>query len=137
MSRRRLLLLYQLLAGASDTSTGILLIFAPETALHLMRLHLPSDTLILLSYVGVFVLSVGIACLYGAMLVTRPGSSAKLEVVWLLTAITRGLVAAFVVVKIASGALEAGWITVALSDGVLAIVQAIGLRRGWLSDDAA
>lgn len=133
---RRLLLAYQLLTGLSDTGTGLLLIVAPATTLHLMRLHTTPSALPYLSYIGVFVLSVGIACLYGALLVNWPAMTQKLEVVWLLTAITRALVAIFVIAKIVSGTLEPGWITVALTDGAFAFLQFLGLARGWLSDVA-
>jgi hypothetical protein len=132
----RLLFSYQMLTGVSDTSTGVLLIFAPGLTLRLMRLHVSPDSLPFLSYIGAFVLSVGIACLYGAYLATRAGSAPKLEVVWLLTGITRGLVAMFVVTKILTGTLEAGWISVAVCDGAFALLQAIGLSKGWLGDTA-
>ena len=68
---RRLLLGYQLFTGLSDTSTGVLLILDPAWTLRLMRLQVSQDALPFLSYVGAFVLSVGIACLYGAILATR------------------------------------------------------------------
>ena len=138
--KRNLLLAYQLLTGLSDTGTGLLLIFAPALTLRLMELHVAPAALPYLSYMGVFVLSVGIACFYGALLVNRPANAQqtpKLEVVWLLTAITRVLVAIFVVVKIISGGLESGWITVALTDGAFAALQFLGLTRGWLNDVAA
>jgi hypothetical protein len=135
--KRRVLLGYQLLTGASDTSTGVLLIIAPSTTLYLMRLHASPESLPFLSYVGVFVLAVGIACLYGASLLTSyPVLVQKLQTVWLLTAITRGLVAVFVIAKVFSGSLEPGWITVALTDCAFALLQVIGLARGWLSNVA-
>jgi hypothetical protein len=134
--KRRVLLTYQLLTGLSDSSTGVLLIFAPALTLRLMHLRLSGSALPFLSYIGAFVLSVGIAYFYGAFLTTRAGFAPKLEVVWLLTAITRGIVAIFVACKIVSGTLEAGWMTVAISDGALALLQAIGLRKGWLADAA-
>jgi len=134
--RHRLLLAYQLLTGLSDTSTGILLLAAPALTLHLMRLEAPAAALPYLSYIGAFVLSTGLACFYGALLITSHRFTEKLEVVWLLTAITRATVALFVLTKVATGALPAGWITVALSDGALAVLQLIGLSRGWLSDEA-
>ncbi len=135
--KRRFLLGYQLLTGLSDTSTGTLLIAVPATTLYLMRLHASPESLPFLSYVGVFVLAVGIACLYGAwLLATYPVLVQKLQTVWLLTAITRGLVAVFVVAKVLSGSLERGWITVALTDGAFALFQAIGLARGWLGNVA-
>jgi hypothetical protein len=133
MKPHRILFLYQLLIGASDTSTGLLLLAAPALTLHLMRLHPAPDALPYLSYIGAFVLSVGLACLYGAFLTTRPHFTAKLEVVWLLTAITRATVALFVLTQIFTGALEAGWLTVAASDGLIALLQLTGLARGWLT----
>jgi hypothetical protein len=136
MSKRILLFAYQLLTGFSDTSTGLLLIFSPSLTIGLMGLHVVPNTLLFLSYIGVFVLSVGLACLYGAALTRTPASLQKLEVVWLLTAITRGLVAAFIVWKILTGLLEPGWAAVAISDGAFAVLQAIGLGRGWLADAA-
>jgi hypothetical protein len=115
----------------------LLLIVAPGLTLHLMRLHASPNALPFLAYIGAFVLSVGVACLYGASLATRPAFAAKLEVVWLLTAITRGIVAVFVLSQILAGTLEAGWVTVAVSDGGFAFLQAIGLAKGWLNDAAA
>ena len=135
--KRRLLFSYQLLTGFSDTSTGVLLIFEPAVTLRLMRLRVPSDTLPFLSFIGAFVLSVGVACLYGAILATRAGSVPKLEVVWLLTAITRCLVAIFIVSETLSGTLESRWTIVAISDATFALLQAIGLAKGWLTDAAA
>jgi hypothetical protein len=130
---RPVLLGYQLLIGLSDTLTGALLIIAPEFTLRLMGLHVPTDALPFLSFIGAFVLSVGLACLYGAWVMARRGSPCKLEVVWLLTAITRGSVAVFIVAQILAHTLEAGWLSVAISDGACVLIQAIGLRRGWLA----
>jgi hypothetical protein len=130
--KRSLLIAYQLLTGLSDSSTGMLLIFAPQLTLRLMMLHAPSATLPFLSSIGVFVLSVGLGCLYGALLAIQRASADRLEVVWLLTAIPRGLVAVFVAVNVAAGRLEHGWSTVAVTDGVFASIQFIGLAKGWL-----
>lgn len=135
--KRQLLVLYQMLTGGSDTATGLLLLAAPAFTLRLMRLHAPTDdATVYLSYMGAFVLSVGLVCLYGAWLAMRADTNEKLQVVWLLTAITRGVVAVFVAVKVFNGALETGWITVALSDGFYATLQLVGLARGWLNDAA-
>ena len=134
MTRRHIVLLYQLLIGASDTATGLLLLAAPALTLHLMHLDPPdAATLPYLSYIGAFVLSTGLACFYGAFLTTRPLYAPKLEVVWLLTAITRALVALLVVYQVSTGSLETGWLTVAISDGILALIQFTGLAQGWLT----
>lgn len=132
---RRILFGYQLLTGLSDTLTGALLIVAPEFTLRLMLLRAPADALVYVSFIGAFVLSVGLACLYGALLVHRGSCSSRLEVVWLLTALVRASVAAFVVGQIVAGALGSGWLTVAATDGTCVLIQAIGLRRGWLASD--
>ena len=97
---RPVLLAYQALIGLSDTLTGALLIIAPEFTLRLMGLHVPSDALPYVSFIGAFVLSVGLACLYGAIVMARRGSPCTLEAVWLLTAITRASVAIFVVTQV-------------------------------------
>jgi hypothetical protein len=131
---RRFLIGYQLLTGLQDALTGLLLIFDPSLTLRLMRLQASPDALPFLSFIGAFVLSVGIACLYGAILAARAASAPKLEAVWLLTAITRGLVAIFVAANILSGSLESGWVTVAISDGLFALVQSIGLAKDWIAD---
>jgi hypothetical membrane protein len=130
---RPVLIGYQLLIGISDTMTGALLIVAPLLTLQLMGLHAATEVLTYLSFIGAFVLSVGLACLYGAMVMIRRGNPCKLEVVWLLTAITRASVAIFVIAQILTHSLEAGWITVAFIDGACVLIQAIGLRKGWLT----
>jgi hypothetical protein len=50
----------------------------------------------------------------------------------MLTAITRSSVAIFLATQVLSGTLEAGWLTVAVFDAACALIQAIGLRKGWL-----
>ena len=130
---RPILIAYQLLIALSDTFTGAVLIAAPEFALRLMGLHMPADAMPFLSFIGAFVLSVGLACLYGAILMIRSGSLSKLKIVWLLTAITRASVAIFVLAQIVAHTLEAGWLSVALSDGACVLFQAIGMRKGWLA----
>ena len=125
---------YQLLTGTADTVTGALLLLAPAMTMRWMRLHAAADALPFLSYVGVFVLSVGISCLYGAWIVWSESPAAKLQVVSLLTAITRSLVAAFVVSRVVSGIFPAQWLTVALTDGLFAGLQFTGLARGWFDD---
>jgi hypothetical protein len=134
--KRSVLIGYQLIIGLSDTFTGALLIIAPQFTLGLMRLHVPADALPFVSFIGAFVFSVGLACLYGAVAMARRASPCKLEVVWLLTAITRASVAIFVVTQILAQTLEVGWLTVAITDGACVLIQAIGLRKGWLANVA-
>ena len=127
------LLAYQLIAGVSDASTGALLIAAPVFTIRMMGLSVPRDATPFLSFIGAFVLAVGISYLYGAMLIHRAGGVPRLEAVWLLTAIIRSSVAIFVLAAVLNGTLAAGWLTIAIFDGICVCIQARGLRRGWLS----
>lgn len=129
---RSVLLGYQLVAGVSDTSTGALLIAAPIQALGLIGLHAPEDSAPFLSFIGAFVLAVGLSYVYGALLVGRAGSRSRLETVWLLTAIMRSSVAVFVLTQVLAGSLQGGWLIIAGFDGACVFVQAVGLRKGWL-----
>jgi hypothetical protein len=133
---RPILLSYQLTIGASDALTGALLMMAPALTLRLMFIDAPADALVYISFIGAFVFSVGAACLYGAFLTYQRCFGRRLEVVWLLTAVTRASVAIFVAGQVAAGALEPGWLTVAAMDGACAVIQAIGLRRGWVANAA-
>lgn len=128
-----LLLTYQLVAGLSDASTGALLIAAPLFTLRMMGLAVPSDATPFLSFIGAFVLAVGLAYLYGALLVRRTSGVPRLEAVWLLTAMIRSSVAIFVVAAVLNGSLSPGWLTIAVFDGICVLIQARGLRRGWLN----
>jgi hypothetical protein len=125
---------YQLIAGLSDTATGALLCAAPQFALHLMGLHSIPNTSPFLSYIGAFVLSVGLSYLYGAVLIAIDAPPERMEMVWLLTAFTRSAVAIYVLKAVVIGDLETGWISVALFDAACAAIQAIGLRKRWLFD---
>ncbi len=127
------ILAYQVLAGCCDASTGALLLIAPALTLRLMLLRAPDDALIYISFIGAFVLATGLAYLYGAYLVMRESCSSKLEMIWLLTALTRTSVAVFVITQVLAGNLPVGWISVAAADGICVLIQATGLRKGWLT----
>lgn len=129
---RSVLLAYQVLFGCCDATTGALLLLVPAFALRLMMLHAPSDALIYISFIGAFVLATGLAYLYGAYLVLRDSCTTKLEVLWLLTALTRASVAIFVAGQVLAQALAPGWASVAVTDAACVLIQATGLRKGWL-----
>lgn len=130
--KRSILFTYQWLAGISDTLTGAMLIAEPVLLLRLMGLQAPADATPFLSFIGAFVLAVGLCYIYGALLVDRAGCSSRLEAIWLVTAIIRSSVAAYVVSGVLVGTLAPGWMTIAVFDGACALIQAIGLRKGWL-----
>lgn len=129
---REILIGYQLLTGISDAATGALLILTPAFTLQHMGVSVPADALAFISFIGAFVLSVGLACLYGARVAIRRSSPCRLETVWLLTAITRCSVAVFITVQILGRTLEPAWLTVALADSACVVYQAVGLRKGWV-----
>lgn len=130
---RSILFAYQLLTGLSDSATGALLFVSPALTMRLMGLRVAFDALVYVSFIGAFVLSVGFACLYGALLAWRAVDKEKLQTVWLLTAITRASVAIFVFEQVLVNSLSAGWLFVAVFDGICVVIQAIGLREDWLS----
>jgi hypothetical protein len=130
--KRPILFAYQLTIGLSDACTGALLVVAPATTLRLLGLHAPQDAQIYLSFIGSFVLGVGLCCLFGAYLAACGPCASKLRIVWLLTATMRIGVALFIFSQTLAGTLEAGWIAVALFDAACGGIQAAGLRRGWL-----
>ena len=129
-----ILLAYHLLAGLSDFATGALLLIAPVFTLALMRLSVPTDSLPFLSFIGAFVMAVGLSYLYAAMLLRRGGCSSRIEAIWIVTALLRGSVASYVTFAVLAGALVPGWIVIAAFDAACVAIQAVGLRRGWLTN---
>jgi hypothetical protein len=128
------LFVYQALTGLSDTGTGWLLCVAPLATLRLLGIDVPREAAPYISYIGAFVLSVGLACLYGLLLLMMAPSSERLETVWLLTAFTRSAVALFIAKSVITGQLPPEWLMVAFFDGGCAAIQAVGLRQRWLRD---
>jgi hypothetical protein len=140
MNRERLkfiLLAYQLLAGVCDTMTGVLLVLAPTWTLTLMGVAHHSFSPQATSFVGTFVLSVGLAYFYAACWPMTSAHAARWQAVWFLTALTRTLVAGFLAWQIAAKQMESAWLTVAFTDGALAAIQWTGLAKGWLRFDFA
>lgn len=131
---RSVLLGYQWLTGASDTLTGVLLYVAPLFTLQLMGVHAVEDASAYVSYIGAFVLAVGLSGLYGGYVVACRLQPERLEVVWLLTAFSRAAVAIYVAKAVLVGALDPAWISVAAFDGLCVLVQGVGLKRNWIAN---
>jgi hypothetical protein len=132
--KRSILLAYQWITALSDTLTGALLYLAPALTLRIMGVHAPTDATPYISYIGAFVLSVGLACLYGAVMLNKRAPAERIESVWLLTAISRAAVAIYVLKAMMSQTLEPAWVPVALFDAACVVIQAVGLRQRWLVD---
>lgn len=126
MSRLKFLKFWSIAVGSMDALTGLLLVVCPVAVLRLLGIAAPSsDALSYLSWMGVFVGTVGLS--YTMAL----GERARGETVWMFTAMVRILVALFLTVKIISGSMPAAWAMVGVSDGFVGIVQIMILRAGW------
>lgn len=125
MKRDRLILLWNLACGSMDALTGLLLVFTPALVLGLLGIDVPGNALVYLSWMGVFIGSVGLC--YGLALIRRDW----IEPVWWFTGMVRLWVAIFVTVKILQGGLDGLWFTVALADLGVALGQFAALARGW------
>lgn len=122
---------WSIAVGAMDALTGLLLIFAPLAVLGRLGIAPPShDALVFLSWIGVFVMSVGLSY---AMALNRRGRG---EAVWAFTALVRMGVALFLIVNVLSGVLPPAWLLVGISDGLVALVQTLILWKGWWKEVA-
>lgn len=126
MTKSNFLKFWSAAVGSMDALTGILLIFFPVLVLKMLKIEPPSqDALVFLSWIGVFVMSVGLS--YGLAL----GKRGRAEAVWVFTSMVRLLVAVFLTIRILDGSLQRAWALVALSDAVVALIQIAILRAGW------
>ena len=132
-SPTRWLPLFQWLAGSCDTATGVLLVFAPAWTLKLMGVQQFPQPVEFASFVGVFVLGVGLAYLSVARLPLNSKTAPRWQTVWSVTALIRFLVAGFLTWQILAGRMEKAWFAVAATDGALAAFQWTGLKCGWLN----
>lgn len=133
---RKAILFFQLMAGAADTTTGALLITAPEWTLRLMNVSQIPAAAIFISYIGVFVFSVGLSYLWAFFFWARnPNNVAQWRAQWTVTALIRSFVAIFVLWNVSTLQLELSWLSVGVTDGVIALLQWVGLTRGWLSNE--
>lgn len=132
MNRLKFLKFWSVAVGAMDALTGLLLVTAPGSVLRLLGIEPPSaDALVFLSWIGIFVMSVGLS--YGLALGNHRGRG---EAVWAFTGLVRMLVAVFLAGRIIGGSLDAAWGVVALSDLSVAVVQLVVLRKGWWREEA-
>ena len=126
MKRIKFLRFWSVAVGTMDAVTGLLLVLTPAGVLNMLGIAQPSpDALVFLSWIGVFVMSVGLS--YGLAL----GRRSRGETVWVFTSAVRVLVAFFLTFKIMTGAMAPGWALVGISDGVVGVVQIVILRMGW------
>lgn len=126
MDKRKFLVVWSVAVGSMDALTGLLLVAAPSLVLQSLGIAPPSpDALVFLSWIGVFVGGVGLS--YAMAL----GDRRRGKAVWMVTALVRTLVAAFVTWRIDTGSLAPAWLAVALTDAAVAVVQMAVVRAGW------
>ncbi len=118
--------------GAMDACTGLLLIFAPELTLKLMKLSVPTEVLPYQSWIGAFVLSTGLAYSWAIRQPSTERERGAREAIWKITALVRTVIALFLTTKILTGSMSPGWATVAATDALVAVVQWVALKRRWL-----
>ena len=121
--------LFQWAVGACDACTGILLVFAPLWTLQLMGMKNIPDPADIVSFVGVFVMAVGLS--YFLVNAAEP-KGWKMQ--WKITALVRLSVACFLSWKIFGQGWEMPWVTVLVTDLVIAAVQLAGLKQGWIGE---
>lgn len=117
--------------GALDLLSGLALIFVPAQVLAVAGLE-SEDDLLLLSFVGAFVLAIGVVYLGAAWHWARRRAPSTLRAVWVSTAVVRLVVGSFVVAHVALDSFEPLWIWVGLADLTIAAIQLTGWWRGWI-----
>lgn len=126
MNRKRLLYGWSACAGSMDTITGFLLILMPEFVLNVLGITVPENgPSVFLSWIGVFVASVGLSYAWAF------GGVPQVKIVWKITAMIRLMVATFICWKIGTGELQPAWFLVALSDAFVGLTQLVVLRLNW------
>lgn len=132
-SQKRVIVVLSILAGGGDLATGLLLVFAPGTALALMQVPAVNEV-VFLQFVGCFVAAVGISYFVGLASWTKFGI-ARLRMVWELTMIFRLVAAIFVAVQVAQRNLSWPWLSVTFVDLLWCAIQAAFLCRGAFSEN--
>lgn len=132
MNKLTFLKFWSVAVGSMDALTGLLLIFVPALVLRMLKIDPPSaDAMVFISWIGVFVMSVGLS--YGLAL---GGRRSRGEAIWMFTSLVRIMVAVFLTTKILGGSLQMTWMLVAAADASVALVQVVILRKRWWREGA-
>jgi len=122
MNRRNVIFFLNLGAGLMDGLTGLLLMVSPVFTFRLMGISCPAECHLFVSYLGVFVFSVGVAHFLTGKFPEDAVARERWKTIWLITSIVRLSVAGFVSVRIALGHLEPAWSSVAATDFGVALL---------------
>ncbi|MEJ6581585.1 MAG: hypothetical protein QNL33_14785 [Akkermansiaceae bacterium] len=128
MNRRKLIMLFHYGTGLMDALTGLCLLVVPAWTLVMMNVAPYPETPELISYLGVFVFSVGAGQFLGGRFPNDEVSRERWRTIWKLTSLIRFAVAAFVLSQVIGGHLEPAWIAVTFTDFTVASVFVVLLR---------
>lgn len=118
------------LIGACDGVTGILLLFFPAFTLRLMGIDTSPLDLVYLKYIGVFVFAVGASYYLPILFRDGSGEIESIRSTWRMTALIRFCIGIFVSIQILQGSLEGAWISVAATDISIGTLQVFLLKKG-------
>ena len=124
-----------LIAGLMDTTTGLLLIFAPTMTLTLMNIPSESHPPELIGFIGAFVLANGSLYLWALGLGKLRTPWSILRYTWFATAWVRACVGITTGVFILKGQLIGAWATVPMTDLVIAAIQLYWIVSGKFPTD--
>ncbi len=115
---------YNLFAGLLDSLTGFLLVCSPVFVLSMLGINEPSNSLVFIRYIGVFVFSTGASYFisFAEKYLNTQGLILSI-VIWHITCLTRILVALFIVTQVLWGELSTPWLLVGASDLSIALFQ--------------
>lgn len=119
-----------LVAGLMDSTTGLLLIFAPKTTLALMNVPSEAHPPELIGFIGAFVLANGSLYLWALSLGKLRNPWIILRYTWFATAWVRACVGITTGVFILKGQLIGAWATVPITDLVIAAIQVYWIVSG-------
>ena len=126
MTKTAFLKYWSLAVGTMDVLIGLLLVFFPALMLQMLKIEPPSaDGLVFVSWIGVFVISVGLS--YGLAF----GRRGHGEAVWIFSSVVCLLSAVFLTTRILGESMPGSWTLVAVACALVALVQIVFLRAGW------
>ncbi len=126
MTKTAFLKYWSLAVGTMDVLLGLLLVFSPALMLRMLKIEPPSaDGLVFVSWIGVFVISVGLS--YGLTF----GRRGHGEAVWIFSSGGCLLTAVFLTTRILGESMPGSWTLIAVACALVALVQIALLRAGW------
>jgi hypothetical protein len=119
---------FQAAAGTCDTLAGILLILLPSFTLRLMGVRQAITEPIFISFIGAFVLAIGLSYLLFIVPPRNASDLAGVRAAWLITGLVRLCVGTFVIAACVARQLDPAWLTVAIVDYGVAAFQFMARR---------